>query len=307
MTSKKNKTIIGIFVLGAIGLICAATIILGSGSLHKSTASFVLYFNSSVRGLTAGASVYFNGVRVGKVASMEISPDGDHMTFRTPVIIELDKQPLNANISKNVPNLVDYMSDPKMIRKLIRNGLRAKLTTSSFITGLLVIDLAMEANAPPVDPASLEPFGQIPQIPTIPSGIESMFTEFSKLPIKNIAAEMLTTLININKTLADMQLEKLSGNLQDVTSTLDTTLLEYSKLAAALNSNMDSLLAKTSATLNSVDSMAKNGSAILQDNSATMYQLSQTMTAIQEAALSVSYLARLLEKKPDALIFGKGN
>jgi len=307
MTSRKGKIIIGLFVIGALGLLCATMIILGSGSFNSHTTSFVLYFDTSVRGLTNGAAVYFNGVRVGKVTSMAISHNTTDMTFSTPIIISLEKYSEADGGQGNTLNTLDSMDDQKIVHTLIKKGLRAKLTTSSFITGLLVIDLMMVPGAPPVEIGSLKPYNGIPQIPTIPSGIDSVLAEFADLPIQDFVKEALAVLININRSLDGIQFAEVSQNLQTVMVTLDKTLLEYTKIANSLNGKMDSLLAKTDSTLESFDEMAKRGSAILQGNSATMQNLYQTMSAIREAAVSISYLARLLEKRPEALIFGKGN
>lgn len=313
MASKKSKMLIGIFILGAIGFICAAMIILGSGFFNRNTASFVLYFNSSLRGLTDGSAVYFNGVRVGQVTSMDIAAGSDNLTFKTPIIIELDKKSKVDSFSGYESSLITDMDDPGKRKILIENGLRAKLTTSSFITGLLVVDLAIVSDASPIEIASLEPYHGIPQIPTMSTGIENILTKFSALPIQDIAAETLKTLKKINGTLEEIQFAKISSELQTVMKTLDTTLIEYSAVANNLNKKMDSLLKNTNSTLSSIDGMASSvnkaaisGGAILQDNSATMQELSRTMSAVREAATSISYLARLLEEKPDALIFGKG-
>lgn len=58
MTERSTKTFIGAFVLGAIALLAGLIIILGSGQFGKKNPTFVLYFTTSLKGLTQGSPVY---------------------------------------------------------------------------------------------------------------------------------------------------------------------------------------------------------------------------------------------------------
>ena len=73
MSKQANKTVIGIFVVGAIALVIAAVLILGSGKLFKQTLRAVCYFEGSVGGLNIGAPVVFRGVKVGSVTDVLLS------------------------------------------------------------------------------------------------------------------------------------------------------------------------------------------------------------------------------------------
>ena len=62
MTERSTKTFIGAFVLGALALLVAFILLLGSGSLGAKNPTFVLYFNTSLKGLSQGSPVYFKGI-----------------------------------------------------------------------------------------------------------------------------------------------------------------------------------------------------------------------------------------------------
>ena len=54
---KANPAAVGAFVLGAIALVIVGVIALGSGDLFRETQRYVLFFDGSVNGLTAGSPV----------------------------------------------------------------------------------------------------------------------------------------------------------------------------------------------------------------------------------------------------------
>ena len=57
MAKQANKTMIGLFVVGAIVLLVAAIVLLGSGRFLKETHRYVAFFDGSVKGLAVGAPV----------------------------------------------------------------------------------------------------------------------------------------------------------------------------------------------------------------------------------------------------------
>ncbi len=327
MVSRKGKAIIGLFVLGAIALVCVAVVVLGSGSYSVQKTSFVLYFNSTLRGLTVGSSVYYNGVRVGKVTSLEISTASNQVSFNTPVIIELEEPKRIALTEKNSLDFVEHLSNQNTVNKLIENGLRAKLSTLSFITGLLVIDLAMIDNAEPVDLNNLKPYQGIPQLPTISSGLDSVISEFSSLPLQHLADNLVEVLDRLNKILNEVESEKLVTKVAASVEGIGNATTEFSSLAKAINGNLeevfkgidtsfnelsqtmqsvDRLLAKSNLTLQYINETVQKGSSILDENSPIIQQLVLTLTSIQGAANGVNSLTQILSRNPEALFFGKG-
>ncbi len=263
MVSRKGKAIIGAFVLGAIALIGIAVILLGSGSYNYQKTSFVLYFNSTLRGLTVGSSVYYNGVRVGKVTSLEITPASDRTSFNTPVIIELEKpQKIVGRDDAIGVDLVDYLRDPKNVDQLIESGLRAKLSTLSFITGLLVVDLAMVPDAKPVNLTELKPYYDIPQLPTISSGLDSVISEFSNLPFEHIAASLLEVLSKVNKILETVDADELLTNVNSAIVAVNQAAGEYTSLAKIVNNNLDGVFEKLDGSFTEINKTMQSVDAI---------------------------------------------
>lgn len=301
----KNKTVVGAFVFGSLILLCLAFFLLGYGNFSSRQTSFALFFDSSLRGLTIDSPVFFKGVPIGAVRSIYIVPNSSGDTFKTVVVIELNDSAGGVDSVNENHNFLHFMDDEKYVRSLISQGLRAKLSTASLITGQLVVELAMISNPEPLSERETRKFNGLIQIPTLPNVFDSILSNVERLPLYDISAQLLLLLENVNTLIAELKLPELRNNLNHVVQNMngiqkDTkeALQEYKALGELINSKLPSIL-------NQINSFTRNSAKLTQDDSALMQELFVTMQALREAANSISYLAKLLENQPDALIFGK--
>ena len=106
--------------------------------LYNEYLEYLLFFDESIRGLTAGAPVEYRGVRIGTVASV-------------PYFFNM-KNPLEVAFNKGIPVLIrietgrlyDNLTLPQLRLELdqaVSKGLRAVLKTGNLLTGGLYIDL----------------------------------------------------------------------------------------------------------------------------------------------------------------------
>ena len=95
MSLAKHKTALGFFSLLALGLLLFGIIALGGGKLFKHDTQFVLYFGSSVSGLSVGAPVVFRGVPLGSVTHISLVANANKSNVTIPVNISIDA----ANLS----------------------------------------------------------------------------------------------------------------------------------------------------------------------------------------------------------------
>lgn len=301
----KNKTFVGVFVLGSVLLIGLAFFLLGYGNFGSQQTAFALFFDSSLRGLNIDSPVFFKGVSVGRVRSIYIVPHIGEDTFDTVVIIELDEKLGGIDSVNEDRNFLSFIQDEKYMKELIDKGLRAKLTTSSLITGQLVIELIMVSDPEPLKEIQKLKYENMIQIPTLPNVIDSIISHFEGLPLREVSVELLDLLQNLNKVLTEINFAELSKNLnnalvgmRNVENDAHGMIKEYNNIAAMVKE-------KVPAILQSLNNFAKNSSKITQDDSALMQELFLTLQALRNAANSISFLAELLENQPDALIFGK--
>ena len=323
MTERGTKTLIGAFVLGALALLAAGIVLVGSGVLFKKNVEFVLYFDSSLRGLVEGAPVYFKGVRVGKVMSVQISAGEDDQRFRTPVVIELENALL---IGEGRDDEDSFMRDEQVVQNLIRRGLRAKLGMQSFITGQLSVELDILPHARPVDPLTLSRFRGLQQIPTVPSSLEAMLDVLNRIPLEELAKKVVAAVDAVSGQLEGLDLPAVTTGLvglitdlraqlaalPDLRRDVQIALEDISRLTSHADSGLntglrrlDAVLAEISSLTRAARAAADSAEELLREDSAPMLELSQTMRTLREAATSLSDLATMLELQPDALIFGR--
>ena len=326
MTEQGTKALIGAFVLSALALLAAGVILIGSGSLSRQNVQFVLYFPESLRGLVPGSPVHFKGVRVGKVASLQIVADQEDLDFHAPVIIELESKFFTGPSADPDLENSNFMGDRRAVEALIRRGLRARLGMLSFITGQLTVDLDIMPEASPAPSASLPSFRGLQQIPTVPSSLNALFDSLDHLPLEELTDKLMGTLDSFQTQLAGMDLPaltaslvSLSGDLRGAIAGWDgvsdqarATLDDYASLARNAENRISSTLRQLDATLENLSSLARSSrqamdrtSSLLSEDSAPMLELSQAMQALREASLAVTNLATLLELRPESLLFGR--
>ena len=75
MAKQANRMMIGGFVVLAVIIMAASLVVFGSGKFFKKTNKYVMYFDESVKGLSVGAPVLFQGVQIGSVTSIILQVD----------------------------------------------------------------------------------------------------------------------------------------------------------------------------------------------------------------------------------------
>ena len=340
MTERGTKTFIGAFVLGALALLVGLVILLGSGTFSSRNPTFVLYFNTSLKGLTPGSPVYFKGIRIGRVSSIQIRPEVGTARFQTPVVIEIEKEKATALLENGSEK--ELFDDPDILNRLIRAGLRGKLGISSILTGQLCVELDIFRNAEPVDPASLTPYRDSPQIPTQLSSLDAALNTLEDMPVQEILLDVMGSLKNLTEQMRDIDASGLVASLRDTSDAIrnevvafgalrqnaGSTLDSYAVLAESLRKDVHAALQSVNSVLKSVNSLASasegvvteagdamkglrrtadTANSLFSEDSAPVLEFSQTMLSLRRAAEALSELATLLEIKPHALICGRNN
>ena len=143
MVRKPNKTMIGLFLLlGSAVFVFILGVYVKRVFFPDNSNVVVMYFQESIKGLNVGSSVVFQGVEIGKVSRIDLVADMENLTFSIPVYVNLD-------VSKTfVAGQDGYRNRKEVLDALIKKGLRARLTAQNYLTGQLMIELAMLPETP---------------------------------------------------------------------------------------------------------------------------------------------------------------
>ena len=338
MTERSTKTFIGAFVLGAIALLVVFILLLGSGTLGGKNPTFVLYFNTSLKGLIQGSPVYFKGIRIGKVNSIQIQPTLDGAKFQTPVVIEIEKN--TATLLLEGGQESELFENTEVMNKLIFRGLRARLGITSILTGQLCVELDMMKNPSPADIAALRPYKGSPEIPTQLSPLDAALNTLENMPIQEILYDVMNSVKSVSSQFQSIDMAALVDSLRLTSDALrqqidgfgpliddaGKAIDAYAGLAMSAKKDLEFTMRRMNEALTSIQSMtadtsramnearsamaevrqtASDAGSIFSEDAAPVLEFSQTMLALRKAAQSLSDLATLLEIKPNSLIFGR--
>ncbi len=93
-----------------------------------------------------------------------------------------------------------------------------------------------------------------------------------------------------------------SPDLMQAVQTLSATLEDVQKLTYDVNQTVDSLATSTEKTM----AAARAAFEVIDPNSPTAVNLTNTLEELAEAARSIRVLADYLEQHPESLVHGKG-
>jgi len=243
MAKQASKTVIGVFVVSSIAMLIAGVIIFGSGDMFKKTNKFVMFFESSVKGLSVGAPVIWNGVEVGSVSSIVLKANAQTFTVNVPVVIEVDPSRMEVEGERSK----DARGN---LKRMIAKGLRAQLALESFVTGSSMIEIEFLPGTP-VRLTGLE--SKYPEIPTVRSAMDKVTQKLESLPIDKIAGKLVDILDRVDTLLADPEIKEMVHNLNVASKKLDGLLGNADKLVLDTGSQVKGL---TDNLNNQVDSLS---------------------------------------------------
>lgn len=299
METKANYVLIGAFTL----LTGFAMLLFGlwaaKYSSDRTWQDYHVVFREAVTGLSVGSPVQYNGIAVGSITKLSLSPNDPGQVIAR---VRLDS------------------STP------IKTDTRAKLGITS-LTGPTIIQLT---GGTPQSPAlTAVDRSEAPLIQTTPSAlqnisdtanriVERLDTVFSD---KNVASigKTLQNLDEISSSLAAQKddLRALIVNAREAAAKLDTTLATTNGTMERLDRNLvqqlPQLVSKLDGTLAKLDSAANNADAILGENRTAINsfandglgQLGPTLTELRSLVRDLRRISDRLEGNPARYLLGR--
>ncbi len=331
MAKPANKTLIGLFVVGAMALAIAGIALFGSGKFLAKRPKYVMFFSGSVNGLTVGSPVLFRGVKIGEVTEIRAQFNPKELSFTIPVYAEVDPESISG--PKDMRIAAEEGKYP-YFKQMVDKGLKAQLRLKSLITGQLYVDVDFHPDKP-IKLVGLEK--KYPEIPTMPSPTEVLMATLEKVPVTEIAdrlvkvtegvekivnsPEVAQSLQNLNLALGeinslvrkiDAEVKPMTANIRDTSNAARGAFVQAEKTLAMkdgepgkLAEKLHDTLGRASTTLDEMRATLASYDKIAERNTNIGYDLSKSLQEIESAARSIRSLADYLERHPEALVKGK--
>lgn len=256
---------------------------------------WLIYFNETVRGLTPGAPVEVQGIRIGQVLDVGLEFDEQNQDFRIPVLVEFEPE-------RVFPNDGTLTEDKRrqLIEGLVKQGYRAQLETGNLLTGQLIITISHFPDAPP---ATINWLGPDPVFPTIPKTIQQIkvkvariIDRMDKMPIEEIGRDLQAAANGARRLVGSPELPRTLKNLD---ATIEEARLMMSDLRTTLSPQL-------SATLEEARQAMENASEMMKTDSPLQIRMKTALDEVARASRSLRQLMDYLERHPEAIISGKG-
>jgi paraquat-inducible protein B len=242
----------------------------------------VMRFDQSIRGLSVGAPIDFNGVVLGQVETITMDFDTHSKRFFALVNANLYPQRLGPvyervrEFSEREDGKNPAHPGGRLLGSMIEHGLRAQLRSSNLLTGQLYVALDVFPRAQPVEFQMANPAA----IPTMPGNLDQLQQQISSIATK------------IDK----IPFDKIGEDLQ-------RTLASTSRLMGRLDTQV---APQAQALLKQANKSLADLGNLLAPDAALPVNAQRAMDELGRAARSLRVLADYLQANPEALLRGRG-
>ncbi|WOE32884.1 MULTISPECIES: intermembrane transport protein PqiB [unclassified Acinetobacter] len=236
----------------------------------------VMYFEQSLRGLSAGAPIDFMGIDIGKVTSInaEFSDHHTQMRMRVDAVI----YPLRlADGSEINPN-------GDIFKQFIKRGWRAQMRTGNLLTGQNYIAFGQFPRAKPAKLKVLS--NHVVEVPTMPTELSDLQAQVSMIADK----------------LSKFPLNEIGGDVRQTLNSMNSAIHSTDQLVKRLDGQ---LAPEMQATLDQLRQTMRSSESILSSDAPMQQDIRRAVQQMTRAAASIQLMADYIEQHPESLIRGK--
>lgn len=331
----KAATRVGLFVTLGVALLAAALVWVGGRWFDRVELAHMT-FTGSVYGLRTGAPVVFRGVTIGSVSEIAVPAlDSSLNGLRTPgtaVTARIEVEQLQRLRGQG-----GVVSGP-LLPWLVQQGVVARLASQSLLTGLLYVDLELQAALPAADTAAAratagQPSGStvIPTLAAAPAlDLGQVGQELAELAramrgiledpaARGLPAAGLASLQSLQAAARRIEQEvallappgrEVLGDARTALQSLPGAAREVGAAAAQAQVTVrgaDETLQRIGRAADELGQGAAALRGLAAPDSNARKSLQQTADEIQRAARAVRELAQQLQQRPQSLIWGPGS
>lgn len=299
-----NPAVVGGFILSGLALAVAAILLFSGTHLFSPAVHAVVYFQGSIANLDVGAPVTFRGVRVGTVTAISVNLNMADLTARIPVYLDLN--PSKIFLENGTAGQTETSFE-----RLLKAGLSAQLDMQSLITGQLRVDLDLR---PGTGTATIGGDANRPEIPSVPSKLQTLEGEIAELPLKEIAENARQALASIQRVADEFPgaIGPLADSVKQTSDSARVTLDNIDRFVIAGQHQLTVNGDKLGRVLVSADKTAREAELLatsLKEMTAPDTQMrSDLQAAIRDLAASASSLRGFtheIERDPSAILSGR--
>ena len=318
-------------MIGGFALLIIALLSFGGVSWFSKPQQFVVYFDESIHGLDKGSPVKLRGVRIGRVASLNIRYDEKSNKSVVAVVCEFSK-----DIVTDASGGKFEVSNRAQLQNLVDHGLRAQLGVLGLATGLLFVELDfLDAKEYPANIRENDPrYVAVPSVPSAITEIQNSITDIlaniKRVDFPGLSRELVALLAETRKRLEGVDFKGLAEQWKKTGASVDTVVTAagpqlketltnlngavadlrkvFGKLDAQIGTNGEQLtqtLQQARDTLESFNAAATGARKFIAAQSGLGDEAARALSQLAEAASAVQRLADFLERNPQALISGK--
>jgi paraquat-inducible protein B len=256
--------------------------------------------------LKKGSLVTLRGFTVGEVQEIGFRYDAESGQITTPVklalypsLFHLDNSG-SADVSAGLASAIDH---------LVQHGLRARLERDPPLIGTPQVQLDMMPDTPA---GQVTAENGVPQIPAAPGGgVNSIIDRINKLPIDQIAQNVLDATHHVDALVSSPQLDdavaQIDATVQQLHQTTESAGPNIAKLVDGLRratTQLDNAIKTVESTAKTAQNTAQAADKML-GGTPNQTGMQTAMHEITEAARSVRDLVNFLDRHPEALIQGR--
>ena len=243
--------------------------------------------------LNINAPVRYDGFDVGRVKDMQLHYESKTHKMRGDIILAIDTS-----------SFADQKSGEENFQTAIKEGLRARVTPTDPITGLLYVDLVFADGNTTRQIEQNGTYALLPSIPmeqsSIMDGVEQMITKSNALPLDDLIVSISKLAKDTDATVKDLHrpLESILADLKESVKALKK--MTSKKSFAAMPDEVNKTLKELTRTLKSTKKVLKG----YDSNSLLTRQISQTLKSVTKSSQEMQQFLKMLNRKPNSLIFG---
>jgi paraquat-inducible protein B len=264
---------------------------------------FIMFFDSSIRGLNLGAPVEFKGIKVGTVLDVRLEFDSGSTSFRIPVLIEIEPQRIIERGNQEADQ------SHQALHRLVKRGLRARLQTGSLLTSQLFVELDMHPGSPINLSGSDTPYPELPTLPTsnfgaITQSAEDLLAKLNAVDIKEVTSVLIDTIQTANKTMhnADKAIESANTligtpGIPEAIESVRIALKNFKNITQKVDDS--NLIASATKTFNSADKTINSADKAI-NNANTLIAAPGIPEAIEDIRIALKNFKNITKKVDDS-------